>query len=110
MAINSTFSYQSLQKFFSFIAVISYDLYLSPSSLTIKALTKNIRGHDCVIFLQIYGLQWCREDHAEVNGLGEWLLFGIESGQTDVDENVCQSDFLVVISLMIMSTMDMLSN
>ena len=46
--------------------------------------------------------------HAEVDGLGGWLLFGIESGQTDVDENICQSGALVVISLMVMTTTDML--
>ena len=90
--------------------LISHRIYLRPSSLAIKPLTKNIQGHDCVIFLQIYGLHWCRGDHAEVNGLGGWLLFGIESSQTDVDENICQSGVLVVISLMVMTTTDMLSN
>ena len=92
------------------MVVVSYRVYLRPSSLAIKPLTKNIQGHDCVIFLQIYGLQSCRAGHAEVNGLGGWLLFGIESGQTDVDENICQSGVLVVISLMVMVTTDMLSN
>lgn len=48
--------------------------------------------------------------HAEVDGLGGWLLFGIESGQTEVDENICQSGALVVISLMVMITTDMLPN
>ena len=48
--------------------------------------------------------------HAEVNDLGGWLFFGIESGQTDVDENICQSGVLVVIFLMIITTTDMLSN
>lgn len=48
--------------------------------------------------------------HAEVNGLGGWLLFGVESVQTDVNENICQSDVLVVIFLMVMTTTDVLSN
>ena len=92
------------------MVVISHRIYLRPSSSAIKPLTKNIQGHNCVIFLLIYGLQWCRGDHAQVYGLGGWLLFGIESGQTNVNENICQSGALVVISLMVMITTDMLPN
>ena len=87
------------------MVVISHRMYLRPSSSAIKPLTKNIQGHDSVIFLQIYGLHWCRGGHAEVNGLDGWLLFRIESGQTDVDENICQSGVLGV-----MVTTDMPSN
>lgn len=43
--------------------------------------------------------------HAEVNGLGGWLLFESEFIQTDVDETICQSDVLGV-----MVTTDMPSN